>query len=192
MRACNHRWSLHIELVLWAVAAVARAADPVYVQDPTRAPDRSISQTERVETFAKMDAYARAGHLPVLRDGDPDELRLWITVALFDKGTDRYIFSADHASKCVVKGNVVSGPPSSSYRGHCKSDRRLFSHHKPLSELSALAELDGRSLACGVLDGYWIEIEGVSGGHRFALYSDNPSECSDDGSKLVAKLSSNL
>jgi hypothetical protein len=190
MRALNRRWSLHIGLVLWAVCGLAKAADPIYVQDPSRAPDHSVSQAEWVEPFARMDAYARAGHLSLLRDGDPDELRLWITDALSGKGTDGYIFSANQASKCVVKGNVVGA--LSSYRGHCKSDRALFSHHKPLSELSALAELDGRLLGCGILDGYGIEIEGVSGGQRFALYSDNPSECSDDGSKLVAKLSSNL
>jgi hypothetical protein len=38
------------------------------------------------------------------------------------------------------------------------------------------------------VDGYWIVIEGISAGRRFALESSNPDACQDDGSKLVMRI----
>jgi glucan phosphorylase len=48
--------------------------------------------------------------------------------------------------------------------------------------------LSGRELNCGVIDGAWLEIDGVYNGHPFALGSSNPDQWTDDGSKVVAQV----
>jgi hypothetical protein len=56
------------------------------------------------------------------------------------------------------------------------------------NEIKYIAALSGIQFDCGVLDGYWVEIEGVSNGNYFALEAGNPDSCLDDGSKLIAKV----
>jgi hypothetical protein len=175
---------------------VVQATDPVYVLDINKqnAKGMTLSQSDSLQT--NLDTYAKSARLPVLRGGTGGELRLWVTVATFNARTEGietmgYVYSGDHSSVCRIKGPVAKTGHAGQQRV-CRLDRHASRGGDIGNEIKSIAALSGMQFDCGVLDGYWVEIDGISNGNHFALEAGNPDSCSDDGSKLIAKVLANF
>ena len=174
-------------LILFGLAGGTFAVEPLYVQ-PLLAQTRDADQ--RAEARRKLNEYAEASRLPLLKEGDPDEIRIWVTWANFRADTigyetEGYVFEANNARTCRIKYPHSKSTP---IKGSCARLRKATVYPPSAFELEALANLSGRELDCGVSDGAWLEIDGAYKGHQFSLGSSNPDQCLDDGSKVVAKI----
>jgi hypothetical protein len=137
-----------------------------------------------------LNEYAQASKLPLLQEGDPDQIRIWATWANFRSDTigyetEGYVFEASNAWTCRIKYPHSKPTPFTGSCAHLKAPVVLA---PSASEMEALAKLSGLELNCEVFDGYWLEIDGVYKGHQFALRSSNPDKCDDEGSKAVAQV----
>ena len=61
-----------------------------------------------------------------------------------------------------------------------------------LTDLSGLSRLSGRDYFCGVVDRYWVTIEGRHEGQYFILSAGNPGQCDNEGSKLIVQMLAGL
>lgn len=177
-------------LIALALGGRPNSDSPVFISDIGEYPDRKLNPQQALELRKELDEYASSSKLQVLRDGDPDEVRFWVSWATFDPHTIGYetlghILSGKGALICRIKYPPTNRSP---FIGSCRSDKRA-SIPTPLAPLiQELAQYSDQELQCGVVDGYWLVIEGVSAGRRFALESTNPDSCRDDGSKLVSRV----
>jgi hypothetical protein len=138
-----------------------------------------MSEHELRNIRDEADRFAQASHLAVLSDGDPDEIRLWLTWATFDPMTNGiatvgYIVTDSRSSECRITYRGESTAPRS---GRCT---RLASKWRTrvigdLVRLSAFADTD---IDCDMVDGDWVVIDAVSVGKRFVLWVNNPELCS--------------
>jgi hypothetical protein len=170
--------------------AVAGAPDPVYVTDSSQMRLGRMSAESLREHRNHADKYALASHLAVLKDGDQDEVRFWVTWATFDPatngiGTVAYVVTDRRSRTCRISYSRKSTVPKSGlcrqYSPHEKRKRIV----EDLVRLSALADV---AIDCQLLDGAWVLIDAVSNGKRFVLYANNPQSCGGDGAKLVSEL----
>jgi hypothetical protein len=174
-------------LILLAAAGGALAEELLYVQpvgEYTRTAERNA------ESRRELDQYSRASKLALLKQGDPEQVRIWVTSANFGANTIGYetvgyVFSGNSAQSCRIKYPRDRRTP---FTGSCARLKAKAAQPPSASEIEALAKLSGLELNCDVVDGYWLEIDGVYGGHRFALGSSNPDKCDDEGSKVVAQI----
>jgi hypothetical protein len=173
-------------MLLWA-ASGAFAEELLYVQplgEYSRTAERSA------EARRELDQYSRASTLALLKEGDADEVRIWITWANFRANTIGYetvgyVFSGNSARSCRIKYPSDRRTP---FTGSCARLKARAVQPPSASEIEALAKLSGLELTCEVVDGYWLEIDGVYQGHQYALGSSNPDKCLDEGSKVVAQI----
>jgi hypothetical protein len=167
-----------------------RATEPLYVTNLSHQDSRLFSSEELAANYKKLDEYAVQSKLPVLKEGDPDEIRFWVTWANFDVrtigyNTEGYVISNRGYSVCHIKYPHKQRTP---FVGSCKRKTKSAAMNGIWGDVRELAKLSGQSLDCGVLDGEWIEIDGVFAGQRFIIAAGNPDSCEDDGSKLVSKV----
>jgi hypothetical protein len=153
-------------------------------------PETTRNAEQNAEARRKLNEYARASKLVVLKEGDPDQVRIWITWANFRADsigyeTKGYVFSEKSTQICRIKYPRSKPTP---FTGSCAPEKHRTIKVPSATEIEALANLSGRELNCGVMDGAWLEIDGVYDGHPFALGSSNPDQCTDDGSKVVAQI----
>jgi hypothetical protein len=153
-------------------------------------PEKSRNAEQNSDARRKLNEYALASKLAVLKEGDPDQVRIWVTWANFrvhtiGYETKGYVFSDKGAWICRI--NYLRSKPTP-FSGSCTPEKHRKIQVPSTIEIETLAKLSGRELDCGVLDGAWLEIDGVYNGHPFALGASNPDECTDDGSKLVAQI----
>jgi hypothetical protein len=177
---------------LIALAVSARAGS----DSPVSQTGWKLNPQEALELRKELDEHARLSKLPVLHDGDPDEVRLWVSgtalpplriFAPFTIGYETFghVASGKGALICRVENSLTRRSP---IVGRCRSDKHA-SISTPLAPLlEQLAKYSDQELDCGWVDGYWIVIEGISAGRRFALESSNPDACQDDGSKFVMRI----
>lgn len=174
-------------LGLLASSASSVAEELFYVQ---QLPEKTRNAEQNAEARRKLNEYAHASKLVVLKEGDPDQVRIWITWANFRADTigyetKGYVFSDRSAWICRIKYPRSKPTP---FTGSCAPEKHRKVQVPSATEIEALANLSGRELDCGVMDGAWLEIDGVYNGHPFALGSSNPDQCTDDGSKVVAQV----
>jgi hypothetical protein len=174
-------------LGLLAGASNAFGEDLSYAQ---QLPETTRNAEQNAEARRKLNEYARASKLVVLKEGDPDQVRIWITWANFRVDsigyeTKGYVFSEKSTQICRIKYPRFKPTP---FTGSCVPEKHRTIKAPSATEIEALANLSGRELNCGVMDGAWLEIDGVYDGHPFALGSSNPDQCTDDGSKVVAQI----
>jgi hypothetical protein len=165
----------------------AFAEDLLYVQPLS---EYSRTSERSAEARRELEQYSRASKLAVLKEGDADEVRIWVTWANFPANTIGYetvgyMFLANNARSCRIKYPRDRRTP---FTGSCARLKAKAVESPAVSEIEALAKLSGLELSCEVVDGYWLEIDGVYTGHQFALGSSNPDKCLDEDSKVVAKI----
>lgn len=180
-----------VSLFFLASGCNASAEDLLYVQ-PLGEYARTAEQN--AEARGKLDDYARASKLAVLKDGNADQVRIWVTWGNFKVNTIGYetvgyVFSENGALSCRIKYPRTEPTP---FTGSCVRLKRKGVQAPSIAEIEALANLSGLELNCGVLDGAWMEIDGVYKGRRFGLGSSNPDSCLDDGSKVVAGIMAHI
>jgi len=61
-----------------------RADELVFITDLSKPPPRAFTANESKYARQNLDEYARSSSLPVLNDGDGDQLRVWVTVVNFN------------------------------------------------------------------------------------------------------------
>jgi hypothetical protein len=174
-------------LGLLATSASSVAEELFYVQ---QLPEKTRNAEQNAEARRKSNEFAHASRLAVLKEGDPDQVRFWVTWANFRANTigyetTGYVFSDGSAWICRIK--YPRSKPTS-FTGNCAPETHRKVQVPSATEIEALANLSGRELECGVMDGAWLEIDGVYNGHPFALGSSNPDQCNDDGSRVVAQV----
>jgi hypothetical protein len=182
------RFPSRIVLLGLLVGVTGSLAEELFYVQPL--PDHTRNAEQNAEARRQLNDYARASKLVTLREGDSDQVRIWVTWANFRVNTIGYetvgyVFSGNGAWTCRIKYPRSKPTP---FTGSCAPLKRKSVHAPSASEMEALANLSGRELDCGVMDGAWMEIDGVYKGHQFALGSSNPDQCGDDGSKVVAQL----
>jgi hypothetical protein len=153
-------------------------------------PEKTHDPEMNAEARRKLSEYAHASKLVVLKEGDPDQVRIWITWANFladtiGYETKGYVFSDRSAWVCHIKYPRSEPAP---FTGSCAPEKHRKVQVPSATEIEALAKLSGSKLDCGVMDGAWLEIEGVYNGHPFALESSNPDQCTDYGSRVIAQV----
>ncbi len=166
------------------------ASEPIYVLNPSQLFSRTYSAADLAAKRKDLDDYAIRSKLPVLKEGGSDEIRFWVTWANFEVGTigydtEGYVISDRGVSVCRITYPPEQRTP---FVGSCKHITKSLDVKSILGNLRDLAKFSGQSLNCGVIDGEWVEIDGVSAGQRFTIDAGNPDECHDDGSKLVANV----
>jgi hypothetical protein len=159
----------------------------LYVQ---QLPETTRNAERSAEARRKLNEYAQASKLAALKEGDLDQVRIWVTWANFRADTigyetKGYVFSENGSWICRIK--YLRDKPNP-FTGSCVPEKHRKMQVPSAAEIEALSSLSGRELGCGVMDGAWFEIDGVHHGHLFALGSSNPDQCSDDGSKVVAQI----
>ena len=165
-----------------------RAADPVYITDFAQTHGATIDAGVGSNVRVGVEAYALVSKLAFLADGDPDEVRFWVTAATFDPRTNGiatvgYVVSGSGGWVCRI---VYRGKETAPSKGECRAHWSLKRRRGVLSDIAALARMSGHSYSCRVMDGYWVSIEGVSEGRRFMVQADNPSSCNDKDSQFIA------
>jgi hypothetical protein len=185
--------TLLITLLLQAIDT-CRAGDPVDVTDFGKVRYHTFTEQETAQARQGLDEYAKSSGLDPLRDDRNDETRIWVTWANFDVHTIGYSTIGYIIGGTTVRTCRITYPRKhrSPFHGTCKIDRRLSIRVTNLPAMSALAALSGNSLGCGVMDGAWVEIDGIYAARRFQLDANNPDSCTDSGSKLVAEFLSEL
>ena len=182
-------WFLCVVASIFLFNSSCNARDVIYIRDWSRERANNLmGSKEIVETRNSLDQYAKASELNNLRDGDKDELRFWITSVNFDVNTIGYdtvgyIFSKSSVRICRIKYPRRTRIP---FKGSCKTDEPTNESASVLSRIKELEKYEYRSLGCEVMDGAWMQIDGVSEGRRFVLRANNPDSCTDEGSKIVA------
>jgi hypothetical protein len=167
------RLTLASALLSVVATASAAAADERYSTSP-------------IDRRAKVDAYARAVGLQLVRSSDQDQLRLWVADVMFGR---LYGFVTDGAIVHVCDTTYVWSQTMATVRsGRCVPSAGGDRARDALELLGGLAKLDGSSIDCGVMDGFSVDIEGRFSGRTFAFWSGNPQSCHDPSSKLVAKV----
>ena len=164
-------------------ATLALAGDPVYVSIFSQNP---VPMQERL---ADADRYALTSRLAVLRNGARDEVRFWVTAATFmpPNGIETvgYVVTENSSRVCHVGYSGKSTVPKN---GRCRAYSPHESRKRIVADLSRLSEFTSVSVDCGVLDGAWVLIDGVSNGKRFAIWANNPQSCGGDEAHLVSEL----
>ena len=149
-----------------------------------------MSAASLKESHDQSDEYARTSHLATLKDGDPDEVRFWVSWATFGQTTNGiasvgYIIKGKHSRMCRIAYAGASTVPKKGvcrrYTPHQRSER-VVAKIMPLSSFADVA------INCGVVDGAWVLIDAVSNGKRFIVEADNPQSCDGDAAKLVSEL----
>ena len=166
------------------------AEEPVYVTDFSKEIGPALDAKGLFELQHSLDEYARSSKLPVLRADSPKEVRLWVSWANFDPrtigyDTVGYVVSDKGARVCEIKYPRSKRSPFSS---RCRAAKRDVTAATWQVLVGKLVPYSGRELECGVVDGYWVEIDAASGTRRVSLYASNPDVCQDDGSKVVSEL----
>lgn len=176
-------------IVLTLVGRVG-AEEPVYVTAFSKEAGRALDAQRVLELQNDLDEYARSAKLRVLRAGDPEEVRLWVSWANFDPrtigyATVGYVVSSKGALVCQIKYPRAKRSP---FTGSCRAAKRSATAAPWRGLLDKLASYSGSELECGVVDGFWVEIDATSGSRRVSVYSSNPDYCRDDGSRVVSEL----
>ena len=199
---CIGAWADHIPLGLVSCALLAfvgrsNADEPVYVQllNKNATVVHTLTDPQYIELQQSLDVLATSARLGAIRDGDKEEIRVWMSVATFDPSTEGVatvglVAANDSVLVCKVRGHVAP-KGHAGQRRYCK-----IAAHGNYQEVQAmigdLAKLRAQDISCGVLDGYWLDVDGVYAGRRFSFSASNPDSCSDESSKLVVRLLSHL
>jgi hypothetical protein len=187
------RFSEIIVLGFLSTIASAGAAgeDPVYVTVDISLHQGRMPPAELEYVRGEADRFASVSHLPLLKSGGSDELRLWYSWATFNPrgggvGTVGYVFSGRSPRVCriVYRGESVVPARASCTRLPITVQRRerIFEY---LQRLSAFGDC---SVNCEVADGDWVSVDAVANGTRFVLFASNPDDCQGDFAKLVSGL----
>ena len=177
-----------VSLAFLGISEIATATDPVYITDFDQTVVARMSAESMRENRDDADKYALASKLAVLKDGDRDELRLWVSWATFDPSTNGiatvgYVLAANNPRVCRVAYSVKSTKPKGGLCGHYAPQHGQAQIADDLARLSALADV---TIDCNVVDGNWVLIDAVSNGKRFVSWASNPQTCSGDAAKLVS------
>lgn len=139
----------------------------------------------------EIDALASVSHLPILKDGDPDELRVWYSWATFDPATGGvattgYVFSGRGLRVCRIGYQGKATVPA---RAWCARRPVTVQRGKRIAEyLQRLSAFPDYFVDCGGSDGAWVAVDAVADGTRFLQWAGNPNRCKGDFSMLVSEL----
>jgi hypothetical protein len=116
------------------------------------------------------------GALPIdPRDGD--QVRIWFEDVMGGHVTG-YIVTRKGVWRCRLRYSNDNGEYIVVHRGNCGGPHRYADRiAKPMALMADAAKLDGRSFACGVMDGWQAEIEGIFEGKPFSFDASNTNEC---------------
>ena len=192
---CNRL--LLVSCLLLALGGPSHANEPVYVQllDKNATVVHTLTDSEYVELQKSLDVFSSSAGLGAIHDGDKEEIRVWMSVATFDPTTEGVetvglVAANNSVLVCRVRGPVAS-KGHAGQRRYCKVNSK-GNYEEVHAMIGDLANLRARDISCGVLDGYWVDIDGVYDGRRFSFSASNPDYCSDNSSKLVVRLLSYL
>jgi hypothetical protein len=194
LRPLDLKTLLPVGLAFLVVSGAATATEPVYVTDFGQARVAKMSAQSMHENRDDADHYALASKLAVLKEGDPDELRLWVSWATFDPSTNGiatvgYVFAGNHARMCRI---AYPGQSTSPKSGLCRRYAPQVGPAQIASDLARLSALADVSIDCNVVDGDWVLIDAISNGKRFVLSASNPHTCTGDAAKLVSEVLSEV
>jgi hypothetical protein len=163
--------------VAWSVRLVACASALCAAAAVCAAEPESPAQ--------EADQDASTAHVGLLHDGDPDEIRYWVSGLIIT--VDRATGTATNGNGILVRAAgitqckmVVVNPATGSRlttRPPCETVNNPSRARQILSFLPTLSK--GGLKECGVLDGDQWVIDGVYKGHRFTFRIDNPQFCND-------------
>lgn len=180
----------YIGLIGLLAAAPATGQNLVYITRFGQTRSAVMSDVQLQEYRNDADKFALASHIKVLRDRDPDEVRLWVSWATFDPstngiGTTGYIVTARQSARCQISYVGRSTVPT---QGVCRRYPSREKRGRIMANLTHLSSFSNFAVGCGVLDGDWVLIGAVSNGKRFVLWADNPQSCRGDAARLVSRL----
>jgi hypothetical protein len=171
---------------LWMMVMTTGSMGEPGSHKPVRAPTRDTSvkftQAQYIEYQTELDGYSRSAGLAGLKDGQPDQLRLWITGSMIlpePEDVDGYVVTKDQTSICRAK-SPISQTSNSTQRRDCTPDHRLSRQDVVYLQIRNLADLSGWQLGCGVQDGEWYRIDGYSTDAAFHCIRATPSPASTE------------
>jgi hypothetical protein len=151
-----------------------------------------VGATEPESPAQEADGYAKTAHIRLLQDGDPDELRLWVSGTIVVGDTKTGIASNGNGTlvrptgitqcRMVVTNPATGAQPTGA--PPCEAIKNPARAHRILGLLPELSQ--GGLKSCEVLDGDEWVIDGVYQGHRFTLRIDNPEFCNDVIKEMTA------
>jgi hypothetical protein len=149
-----------------------------------------IAGKELTDDSNEVNRYAQVSKLARLKDGDPDQIRLWVTWATFDPstngiGTTGYAITGTGAVKCLIG---YLGKSLEADRGTCRRYSPPTSRTAILSTLERFAAYANMSIDCGTMDGAWTLLDVVSKGKHFIISANNPGTCTGDAASRVSEL----
>ncbi len=180
---------LPVSLAFLSANTVAEAPNTVYITDFGQTRAGRMSAASLHEERDRADKYALASKLAALGDGNPDEVRFWLTWATFDPSTNGiatvgYVVTDRNSRMCRIGYSAKSTMPENA---RCRRYTPHRGRGRTMADLVRLSAFADFSVDCNIEDGAWVLIDAVSNGKRFVLSASNPEFCDGDVAKLVSE-----
>jgi hypothetical protein len=155
-----------------------------------------VSAAELKSAALEADEDANTAHISPLHEGDPDEVRYWVsgTIVTVDRtgiptngfGT---LVRATGITQCKMVVEDLVKPSQGRRPTPCETIENPSRARRILSYLPEISRGDLKE--CQILDGdEWI-IDGVYKGHRFTFRIDNPQFCNEVVKDMTAYTDNN-
>jgi hypothetical protein len=131
----------------------------------------------------QLSLLANAAHLHPLSESGADEIRIWFDNYMAGQTTG-YIVRDGHIGRCKARFYYNNGTSQYEVRDmSCVGGLARRRAADAFDLVDSVRTFNGKSIACGVLDGWGALIEGVRSGHMFIVEADNPDQCNIPGTK---------
>jgi hypothetical protein len=131
----------------------------------------------------QLSMLANAAHLQPLSESSADEIRVWFEDYMAGRTTG-YIVRDGRIGRC--KASFYYNNEKSQYEVRAMSCTRSLVQRKAADAfdlIDSVRSFNGKSIECGVLDGWGALIEGVRSRHIFIIEAGNPDQCDIPGAK---------
>jgi hypothetical protein len=123
-------------LVLLLAGAKSAFAEELFYVQPL--PEQTRSAEQNAEARRRLDEYSQASKLAALKEGDPDQIRIWITWANFRADTIGYetvgVKSDYWAGGLILRAAVADVSAASGFRTckcECAGHGAVWPHFTP-------------------------------------------------------------
>ena len=135
--------------------------------------------------YAHADAFALGANIPLLRNGDSPDVRVWVYNVLYGEIEGR-VSAADGAADYTLSWDLDDSGQMTVTRRATRRIRQISSPESLSGLLTELLTLDGQNWGCAV-DGVGVIVDGVVDRRRFVFAAGNPDLCGDERSRLAVR-----